>query len=125
MSIISYNHFFPDETVRTAPQHLSERQKAQARENIGAMPADQPISGDSVPSLTIGTVTTLDPGEQATASFSGSPQNLKLNLGIPRGTDGSNGKTPIKGKDYGTAADKAVLTSEILQALPKWTGGEF
>lgn len=43
------------------------------------------------PNLTIGTVTTLEPGTLATASITGSVEALKLNLGIPKGASGKDG----------------------------------
>ncbi len=49
MSIISYHDFFPNDVVRTAPQNLSERQKKQVLENIGAMSKDQQIGGTGIP----------------------------------------------------------------------------
>ena len=45
------------------------------------------------PNFSIGTVTTLDAGSQATVSLTGTYPNLKLNFGIPRGADGSGGET--------------------------------
>ena len=35
---------------------------------------------------------------------------------------GENGKTPIKGTDYFTEADKAEMVSDVLAALPSYTG---
>ena len=43
------------------------------------------------PNFSIGTVTTLDAGSQATVSLTGTYPNLVLNFGIPRGADGSGG----------------------------------
>lgn len=43
------------------------------------------------PSFQIGTVTTLEAGSKATASITGTPENPILNLGIPKGQDGSGG----------------------------------
>ena len=43
------------------------------------------------PNFSIGTVTTLDAGSQATVSLTGTYPNLKLNFGIPRGADGVSG----------------------------------
>lgn len=40
------------------------------------------------PNIQIGEVTTLEPGTDATASITGTPENPLLNLGIPRGVDG-------------------------------------
>lgn len=53
--------------------------------------------------LTIGTVTTLDAGKDATASITGKPPAQKLNLGIPQGAKGDKGNT-------GTPDDFAVHT---------------
>lgn len=38
---------------------------------------------------------------------------------------GEKGKTPVKGADYWTAADKAEIVKDTLAALPKWTGGSY
>ena len=43
----------------------------------------------ATPNITIGTVTTLAAGSDATASITGDTPNLTLNLGIPKGADGS------------------------------------
>lgn len=40
------------------------------------------------PNIQIGTVQTLEPGQPATASISGTPENPLLNLGIPKGETG-------------------------------------
>ena len=41
------------------------------------------------------------------------------------GTPGTPGTTPIKGVDYFTSSDKAALVSDVLAALPTWTGGSY
>ena len=43
------------------------------------------------PTFTIGTVTTLPSGSDATVTLTGTYPNLVLNFGIPRGADGSGG----------------------------------
>ena len=43
------------------------------------------------PTITVGTVTTLDPGQDATAEITGETPNLTLNLGIPKGPPGQDG----------------------------------
>lgn len=43
------------------------------------------------PNIQIGTVTTLEPGQQATVTRTGTNENPILNFGIPRGADGSEG----------------------------------
>lgn len=45
----------------------------------------------ATPNIQIGTVETLEPGSNATATITGTPENPILNLGIPRGADGSGG----------------------------------
>lgn len=45
----------------------------------------------ATPDFEIGTVTTLDPGQSATASITGTAENPVLNLGIPEGLQGEQG----------------------------------
>ena len=42
-----------------------------------------------------------------------------------KGEKGANGKTPVKGTDYWTAADKTEIVNDTLAALPTWTGGGY
>lgn len=42
-----------------------------------------------------------------------------------KGDKGADGKTPVKGTDYWTEADKAEIVADTLAALPKWTGGDY
>ncbi len=35
-----------------------------------------------------------------------------------KGTDGTNGTTPVKGTDYWTAADQSSIVQDVLNALP-------
>lgn len=53
--------------------------------------------------------------------YNGSDVGLKGD----KGADGKDGKTPVKGTDYWTAADKAEIVKDTLAALPKWTGGNY
>ena len=46
----------------------------------------------ATPNLTVGTVTTLEAGQNATASMGGTAENPVLNLGIPRGAKGEPGQ---------------------------------
>ena len=41
------------------------------------------------------------------------------------GKDGASGKTPVKGTDYYTEADKTEMVNAVLAALPTWTGGSY
>lgn len=49
-------------------------------------------SPGATPNLSIGTVTTLEAGQNATASMGGTAENPVLNLGIPRGAKGEPGE---------------------------------
>ena len=51
----------------------------------------------ATPNIQIGTVQTLDPGQQATASMTGTPENPVLNLGIPKGEKGEPGEDAESG----------------------------
>ena len=46
------------------------------------------VTNGEMPNIQIGTVTTLQPDQQATASISGTPENPLLNFGIPQGQTG-------------------------------------
>ena len=61
----------------------------------------------ATPQLTIGTVTTLDPGEDATVTITGTAEAPVLNFGIPKGASGSTGlPTPTA-----TDANKMVVVN--------------
>ena len=47
----------------------------------------------ATPNIQIGTVQTLEPGQQATASMTGTPENPILNIGIPKGEKGDPGES--------------------------------
>lgn len=51
----------------------------------------------ATPNIQIGTVQTLEPGQQATASMSGTAENPLLNLGIPKGEKGDPGEDAESG----------------------------
>ena len=64
---------------------------------LGETDTGKPSQGDpgqtgATPNIQIGTVQTLDPGQQATASMTGTPENPLLNLGIPKGEKGDPGE---------------------------------
>lgn len=42
-----------------------------------------------------------------------------------KGDKGDDGKTPEKGIDYFTETDKNELVTDVLEALPTWTGGSY
>ena len=51
----------------------------------------------ATPNIQIGTVQTLEPGQNATASMTGTPENPLLNLGIPKGEKGDPGEDAESG----------------------------
>lgn len=69
------------------------------------------------PNIKIGEVTTLEPGQQATASMGGTPENPLLNLGIPKGQPGSSGQTSTPVVDHGTSDTTFALTANTYH---KW-----
>lgn len=60
---------------------------------------------------------------KASGEFDGQPGE-KGDKG-DKGDTGENGKTPMKGVDYFTSADKADFVNSVLDALPTWTGGSY
>ena len=61
--------------------------------------------GDYVTSLKIGSVTTLTPGAQATATLTGTGSDKTLNLGLPTGSQGPQGPKGEKG-DIGPQGER-------------------
>lgn len=59
--------------------------------------------------------------------YNGSDVGLKGDKGDKGdpGAKGADGKTPDKGIDYWTAADKQEIVNSVLSALPTWTGGSY
>ena len=41
------------------------------------------------------------------------------------GPAGADGYTPVRGTDYWTASDQQQIVSDVLAALPTWTGGAY
>lgn len=71
----------------------------------------------ATPNLSIGTVTTLEAGQNATASMGGTAENPVLSLGIPRGAKGEPGEgggagawyvTVTPGTNHSATADKTA-----------------
>lgn len=77
----------------------------------------------ATPKLSIGTVTTLNAGSNATASITGTTANPVLNLGIPKGADGSGGTggTGTAGADGGYYVP-SVNSSGVLSWTASKTG---
>lgn len=66
------------------------------------------------PTITVGTVTTLDPGQDATAEITGETPNLTLNLGIPQGPPGQDG---VQLNDSAVNATEAWSSKKIVDTL--------
>ena len=49
----------------------------------------------------------------------------KSTFTVKNGTKGSPGYTPIRGTDYWTVNDQTQIVSDVLNALPTWTGGSY
>lgn len=72
----------------------------------------------ATPNIQIGTVQTLEPGQDATASMTGTPENPLLNLGIPKGQPGSNDITVQQMQNTDTTV---TLQPNILYLFPEMT----
>src|SRR5699024_1118776 len=66
------------------------------------------------PTITVGTVTTLDPGQDATAEITGETPNLVLNMGIPQGQPGQDG---VQLNDDAVSTTEAWSSKKILDTL--------
>lgn len=77
-------------------------------------PAGADGNDGQTPDITIGTVSTLPAGSDATAQITGKTPNLTLNLGIPKGADG-------EGETWETIADITTAEEVSLIAIEKDT----
>ena len=68
----------------------------------------------ATPTITVGTVTTLDPGQDATAEITGETPNLTLNLGIPQGQPGKDG---VQINDEAVNTTEAWSSKKIVDTL--------
>lgn len=72
------------------------------------------------PNIQIGTVQTLEPEQQATASVTGTTENPLLNLGIPKGGQGPAGDSGIVSRQEMTSSDTTVtLEPNKLYVFPE------
>lgn len=83
-------------------------------------PGDKGDPGQTgvTPNIQIGTVQTLEPGQQATASITGTPENPLLNLGIPKGENGDSETTVQQMQNTDTTV---TLQPNILYLFPEMT----
>ena len=68
----------------------------------------------ATPTITVGAVTTLDPGQDATAEITGQTPNLTLNLGIPEGQPGQDG---VQLNDNAVNTTEAWSSQKIVDTL--------
>ena len=89
-----------DDTGKPSRGEKGEPGSPGARGEPGS-PGAKGDKGDpgATPNLTIGSVTTLDAGQNATASMGGTAESPVLNLGIPRGAKGEPGSPGAPGAD--------------------------
>ena len=73
----------------------------------------------ATPNLSIGTVTTLEAGQNATASMGGTAENPVLNLGIPKGAKGEPGQDGSV--DIATSVSPSSTDSEVPSAKAVYT----
>lgn len=65
-------------------------------------------------------------GVSATHSWNGTTLTVTSASGTSSADlKGDDGKTPVKGTDYFTTADKNELITAVLAALPTWEGGSY
>lgn len=91
-------------------EQIEKMEQATADANAAADKANNAVG--PTPNLTIGTVTTLDPGSKATATITGTPEDPVLNLGIPRGVDGDGADGAVQSVNGKTGA--VILTAADL-----------
>jgi hypothetical protein len=78
------------------------------------------INGVSVTSVRQTTTSNADGGTNVITITLSNGNNYTFS--VINGSKGSNGDTPIKGKDYFTDADKADMVNDVISALPKYNG---
>lgn len=103
--------------------------------NIGHVVGGGGEGGGGTPgqaaTITVGETITGEPGTDASVVNVGTSNAAVLKFTIPRGAAGTNGKdgvngadgkTPVKGVDYYTEADKEEMVQAVIAALPVYNG---
>lgn len=102
-------------------------------------PGEQGPKGETgtAATVTVGAVTTGEPGTDAAVTNAGTSTAAVLNFVIPRGEKGETGAkgdtgatgeaghTPVKGVDYFTDAEKSEMIQAVLDALPAAEGASY
>ena len=73
----------------------------------------------ATPNIQIGQVTTLEPGQDATASMTGTAENPLLNLGIPAGEQGPTGSSETTVQQMENTDTTVTLQPNILYLFPE------
>lgn len=73
----------------------------------------------ATPNIQIGQVTTLEPGQDATASMTGTAENPLLNLGIPAGEQGPAGSSETTVQQMQSTDTTVTLQPNILYIFPE------
>jgi hypothetical protein len=81
------------------------------------VPSIRGEKGD-VPQLSIGTIETLPPGSDATATITGTPEKPILNLGIPKGDTGTTKESDPTVPDWAKQPEKPEYTANEVGAQP-------
>ena len=102
------------EHLRHMEDGLENVEKQEGPAGVGIRSVEQTVSSNVDGGTNIVTVTMTN---GSAATFSVKNGNT--------GGKGDPGKTPVKGTDYYTTADKNELVNLTLAALPKWTGGSY
>ena len=103
----------PDNVVPSIEQLLEKLDDMDAAAQAALDAAEKANNAvGPTPNLTIGTVTTLPAGTQATATITGTPEDPVLNLGIPKGVDGNGADGAVQSVNGKTGA--VTLTAEDL-----------
>ena len=111
---------------------LAPGEPATANYNAGVLTIGVP-KGDTgtAATVTVGAVTTGEPGTDAAVTNAGTSAAAVLNFVIPRGDKGDPGATgeagytPVKGVDYFTDAEKSEMIQAVLDALPAAEGESY
>lgn len=92
-------------------------QGPQGPQGLQGPPGEAGADGKT-PNITIGTVTTLDAGQNATASMVGTAESPVLNLGIPRGANGEPGQGGGGGGTYYVELDGNFPNYTLSETTP-------